>query len=376
MHILQPGEKPETAAAKFRVYSGMDLPYWQEFYLLGEAEAVAERIRGKIEALGGVDHLILNPLDWDPASIEVLAERVLPLVSVAVGRRSMALTSDQPTSTDALGALAAGGPAGRPWVVLAGATDHYPARVGRAPVEDVLDITAIGRLRGIEQVGDGWRIGALTTWTDLVEAPLPPLFDGLKAAAVAIGGQQIQARATIAGNVCNASPAADGVPNLMALDAVVELASVRGQRGVPVTEFISGNRRTVRAPDELVTGIVVKEALRGAQVRSSFEKLGSRAYLVISIAMVATVVEVDAAGQIARARVAVGACSEVAQRLPALEAELAGRPAADVATSIADVVRPGHLADLQPIDDVRGTAAYRREAALELVRRGLVKVLA
>jgi probable F420-dependent oxidoreductase len=81
VHILRPGEKPETAAAKFRVYSGMDLEYWQQFYLLGEAEEVAERIRGKIEALGGVDELILNPLDWDPASIEVLAERVLPLVA-------------------------------------------------------------------------------------------------------------------------------------------------------------------------------------------------------------------------------------------------------------------------------------------------------
>ena len=81
VHILSHGEKPDTAAAKFRVYSGMDLPYWQEFYLLGEAEEVAERIRGKIEALGGVDHLILNPLDWDPASIEILAERVLPLVA-------------------------------------------------------------------------------------------------------------------------------------------------------------------------------------------------------------------------------------------------------------------------------------------------------
>jgi probable F420-dependent oxidoreductase len=80
VHILKPGEKLESAAAKFRVYSGMDLEYWQQFYLLGEAEEVAERIRGKIAALGGVDHLILNPLDWDPASIEVLAERVLPLV--------------------------------------------------------------------------------------------------------------------------------------------------------------------------------------------------------------------------------------------------------------------------------------------------------
>jgi len=80
VHILGPGEKPEAAAPFFSVYSGMDLDYWQEFYLLGEAEAVAEKIRAKIQALGGVDHLILNPLDWDPATLEVLAERVLPLV--------------------------------------------------------------------------------------------------------------------------------------------------------------------------------------------------------------------------------------------------------------------------------------------------------
>ncbi len=81
VHILGPGERPESAAPFFSVYSGMDLEYWQEFYLLGEAESVAERIRGKIEALGGVDHRILNPLDWDPAKLEVLAERVLPLAA-------------------------------------------------------------------------------------------------------------------------------------------------------------------------------------------------------------------------------------------------------------------------------------------------------
>lgn len=80
VHVLPPGERPESAARLFSVYSGMDLDYWQEYYLLGEAEAVAERIRAKVEALGGVDHLVLNPLDWDPAKLEILAERVLPLV--------------------------------------------------------------------------------------------------------------------------------------------------------------------------------------------------------------------------------------------------------------------------------------------------------
>jgi probable F420-dependent oxidoreductase len=81
VHVLRPGERPESAAKHFSVYSGMDLDYWQRYYLLGEAEAVAERIRSKIEALGGVEHLVLNPLTWDPADLEILAERVLPLVA-------------------------------------------------------------------------------------------------------------------------------------------------------------------------------------------------------------------------------------------------------------------------------------------------------
>ncbi|MEW5991811.1 MAG: TIGR03619 family F420-dependent LLM class oxidoreductase [Chloroflexota bacterium] len=81
IHVLAPGEAPDAAAPFFSVYSGMDLDYWRRFYLLGEAEAVAERIRAKIDALGGVDHLVLNPLDWDPRRLDVLAERVLPLVT-------------------------------------------------------------------------------------------------------------------------------------------------------------------------------------------------------------------------------------------------------------------------------------------------------
>lgn len=269
---------------------------------------------------------------------------------------------------EALEALEARAPGGRPWVVVAGATDHYPARVGRVPDEDVLDVTALGGLRGVEAVDGGWRIGALTTWSDLAEAAgLPPLFDGLRAAARTIGGLQIQNRGTLAGNLCNASPAADGLPNLLALDAAVELSSARGARRVPVGDFVVGNRRTVRGPDELVTAIVVPAPLPGATARSAFEKLGSRAYLVISIAMVAAVVEVDPEQRIARARLAVGACTEVAVRLPALEAELAGRSVREGAAA----PRAEHLAHLAPIDDVRGSAAYRREAALVLVRRAL-----
>lgn len=278
---------------------------------------------------------------------------------------------------EALGALAGGGPDGSPWVVVAGATDHYPARVGRWPVEDVLDVTAIEGLRGIAPVDGGWRLGALATWTDLVEADLPPLFDGLRAAALAVGGLQIQARATIAGNVCNASPAADGMPNLLALDAVVELASARGPRRVPIGDFVLGNRRTARGSDELVTGLFIPAPIAGTVVRSGFEKLGSRAYLVISIAMAAAVAEIDAEGRVVRVRIAVGACSEVAQRLPALERELVGfAPGPTSAQAVSAVVRLQHLAGLSPIGDVRGTGEYRRDAALTLVRRALGRVLA
>ena len=117
-----------------------------------------------------------------------------------------------------------------PWAVLAGGTDLYPAHVGRRIAAPLLDITAIAGLRGIRRDDRGWTIGATTTWTDVVRADLPPLFDALKAAAREVGGVQIQNAGTVAGNLCNASPAADGTPVLLALGARVVLQSERGER--------------------------------------------------------------------------------------------------------------------------------------------------
>jgi CO/xanthine dehydrogenase FAD-binding subunit len=268
--------------------------------------------------------------------------------------------------TDALAVLDSGVGSGRTPIIVAGATDHYPSRVGRVVDEDVLDLSGLAGMRGVHPIGGGWWIPSGVTWTELVEAPLPAAFDGLKRAARAVGGLQIQNRGTIVGNVCNASPAADGTPNLLALDASVELASRRGTRRLSIAEFVTGNRTTLRQPDELVTGVFVPEP--GTTATSTFLKLGSRAYLVISIVMVAAVVTRDAAGRITAARVAVGACSPVARRLPDLEAELAGQ---ELRHGLGDLARPDHLAPLSPIDDVRGSAAYRRQAALVLVRRAL-----
>ena len=265
------------------------------------------------------------------------------------------------TIDEALQALAS-----RPLTVIAGGTDFYPARVGKPLDDDVLDITRLRALRGISEQADGYRIGALTTWTDVIEARLPGWFDGLKMAAREVGGMQIQNAGTIAGNICNASPAADGVPPLMSLDASVELSAARGKRTVPPDAFITGNRRTVRAADEIVTAILVPKPKRPAA--ATFLKLGARRYLVISIAMVGAAVERAPDGTVAAARIAVGSCAAVARRLPALEAALLGRP---LTPQLGAAVRPEHLAPLTPIDDVRGTADYRKDAALTLVRRAL-----
>ncbi len=264
---------------------------------------------------------------------------------------------------DALNILARGGRA-----VLAGGTDYYPARVGKPLDDDVLDITALRELRGISEHADHWRIGAATTWSEVIGATLPPLFDCLKLAAREVGGLQIQNSGTVAGNVCNASPAADGVPALLALDASVEIASSGTTRVLPLDRFILGPRKTALRTGELVTGVRVPKPKHEA--RSDFLKLGARKYLVISIAMVAVVLEHDDQA-VRAARIAVGACSPVARRLPALEQALTGKP---LDRGLSACVRPEHLAALSPIDDVRGNAVYRNDAALILVRRSLDRI--
>jgi CO/xanthine dehydrogenase FAD-binding subunit len=267
--------------------------------------------------------------------------------------------------TEALAALAAG-----PRMIVAGGTDYYPARVGQPLDDDVLDISGLGALRAITDEGSHWRLPALASWSDVIAAELPALFDGLKLAAREVGGVQIQNAGTICGNLCNASPAADGMPNLLAMDAVVELASASGARQVAVGDFVTGNRRTLRRPDELVTAILVPKPRHKA--RSGFMKLGARRYLVISIVMAAGVIETTPDNSVAAARIAVGACSAVAQRLPALEAALVGRR---FDRALADVVAPDHLAPLSPIDDIRASADYRNDAAVTMVRRLLTAIV-
>ena len=255
------------------------------------------------------------------------------------------------------------------WAVLAGGTDLYPAHVGRPVALPVLDLSAIASLRGIGEDDRGWTFGATTTWTDVIRAELPPLFDGLKAAAREIGGVQIQNAGTLAGNLCNASPAADGTPVLMALGASVVLASERGERELAVADFVLGSRRTACASDELV--VAIRVPARSARCRSAFTKLGGRRYLTISMTMIAVVIDRDEAGGVVYAGAAVGSCSAVAQRLPALEAKLVDAPPG---CDLAALVDAADLARLTPLDDLRASAAYRLEATATLLRRMLASL--
>ncbi|HHZ09134.1 MAG TPA: xanthine dehydrogenase family protein subunit M [Rhizobiales bacterium] len=252
------------------------------------------------------------------------------------------------------------------WRILSGGTDFYP-QLGDRPVRDnILDISSLAALRGIAETEAGFVIGAATRWIDIARHDLPPALGALRQAAREIGSIQVQNAGTIAGNLCNASPAADGVPPLMVLDAAVEVRSREASRRLCLSDFILGNRRTALRPGEMVTAIVVPR--RAASGGSAFVKLGSRRYLVISIAMAAARLVAAPDGTITDAAVAVGACSAVAQRLGFLEDALVGR---SIWSDLGEAVHASDLAALTPIDDVRGSADYRREAALEIVRRAV-----
>ena len=266
------------------------------------------------------------------------------------------------TMTEALHLLAQGG-----WRVLAGGTDLYPG-AGAQLAGQVLDLGGVPALSGVT-LGAGLRIGAATPWAAIAEADLPMACRALQQAARQVGGRQVQNAGTIGGNLCNASPAADGVPPLLALSAGVELVSAQGKRRISLQEFLLGPRRTALRPGEVMAAVIVPAA--GLSGRSAFVKLGARSHLVISIAMVAARVVV-AEGRVTAAAISVGSCSPVAVRLPRVEAALLGTPAEDALGRIraADV-----QAALSPIDDVRATAAYRRGAAAELVRQALAEAL-
>jgi CO/xanthine dehydrogenase FAD-binding subunit len=156
---------------------------------------------------------------------------------------------------------------------------------------------------------------------------------------------------------------------MLALDAKVELASRRGRRLLAVDQFVLGNRQTALADDELLTAVVLPA--RSANAVSTFLKLGHRRYLVISIVMVAALLDFDANGNVSYCGVSVGACSAAACRLPLLEKGLLGTSRHAVPARTEQLLAAGACAPLAPIDDVRAPRDYRLDAAQCLIERAL-----
>ncbi|MEK9719854.1 MAG: FAD binding domain-containing protein, partial [Quisquiliibacterium sp.] len=195
-----------------------------------------------------------------------------------------------------------------PATVLAGGTDLFPSIAGAALPGPVLDLSQLQALRelsvlpapgpsGQGTVQEYLRIGAALTWTDLLHADLPQGLEALRLAAREIGAGQIQNRATLGGNLCNASPAADSVPVLLALEAKVELRRQGGCRTLELADFMLGHRRTALASGDVMTAVLIPLPLAGS--RSLFLKLGHRRYLVISAVSLAISACFDAQRQYA-----------------------------------------------------------------------------
>ena len=254
--------------------------------------------------------------------------------------------------------------------VLAGGTDLFT--VDWHTDQSFVDVSRIPELKVIEEHQNYWRIGASVTWAELSNAGLPSQFDGLVSAGNEIGSIQIQNSATIAGNICNASPAADGTPMLFALNAEVEIASNDTVSMLPIEQFVLGPRSVALGSDQLLLALRIPkfDSNTGGNVISRFQKLGSRKYLVISFVSVSVVISIES-NMIKTVGIAIGSCSPVPCRLPALESKLLGQSTdADWAVHVTDE----DLSTLSPIDDKRASANYRLSATKTLLQRVLVSL--
>lgn len=254
---------------------------------------------------------------------------------------------------------------------LAGGTDvmvYLESGVINPPLW--LNLWGVAELRGTSRDGDTLRIGALTTHADLGRDPgARSLAPALVEACRTVGAVQIQNRGTLGGNVVNASPAGDTLPVLLALDATFELQSTaRGSRRVAACDFWQSYRKMDLAPDELLVAVHLPAPHPGDHTH--FRKVGTRLAQSISKIVLGARVRVEA-GAVTEARVALGSVAATPVRCPRTEAALVGRTVGDLAEAADQIA-----ADIQPIDDVRSTADYRRDVATRVLRGFLATLVA
>ncbi|MEK6287246.1 MAG: xanthine dehydrogenase family protein subunit M [Acidobacteriota bacterium] len=240
--------------------------------------------------------------------------------------------------------------------IIAGGTDLMVLmNAHMLDAADFLDIWRVEDLRGIDDEGGTLRIGALTTYTQLIKAELiqrhaPALVD----ASRTIGAIQIQNRGTIGGNIVNASPAGDGLPVLAAYDAEVEIGSSRGLRRIPFDAFYTGYRRTVLEPDELVVAVRIPKLKDGE--RDFYWKVGTRRAQAISKTVMAAKARIDD-GRVSSISIAVGSVAPTVVRAPQTERLLT---AATLTPALVEQARRMIAEEITPITDLRSTEHYRR----------------
>jgi len=248
-------------------------------------------------------------------------------------------------------------------VPVAGCTDLMVGEPEtRLGFPGVLDLNRIPEIRGIEETGAGVRIGAATTFTEIGAHPgIRERYPILAEAASVVGGWQIQNRATLGGNMANASPAGDSLPVLLALGATAVLAGAGGERRVPYDEFHVGYRKTALGPGE----IVARVELPPPPEVQRFRKVGTREAQAISKVVVALAASRER-GRLAGVRIGAGSVAATPVRLRAAEAACEG---GSVDETLAERAGKAAAGEVVPIDDVRSTADYRRFALERVVRR-------
>jgi carbon-monoxide dehydrogenase medium subunit len=257
--------------------------------------------------------------------------------------------------------------------VLAGGTDLVPQlREGRRTARRIVDVKRIEELTAISPMtGGGVRIGAAVSATSIARHPALAAYPGLVRAARMIGSVQIQSRASLGGNICNAAPSADAVPVLICLGATAVIAGPDGPTRLPVGDLFAGPGRCAIAPDKLLTAI----ELPALPSRSAafYLRFTPRREMDIAVAGAAAFVRLGPSSVVAEARIALASVAPTPIRAPSAEARLAGERATP-----ALVTEAGRLAvhDCRPISDTRGSAAYRRELVAVLTARAIAECLA
>jgi xanthine dehydrogenase FAD-binding subunit len=256
--------------------------------------------------------------------------------------------------------------------VIAGGTDLMVERqLGNAAAPDAwLDLSAIPELQGIDADADTLRIGAATPLRAVAgHSGVQARWPMLTASAALTGATPIQNRATLGGNLVNASPAADNPPALLAYGAELELASARGTRRLPVAEFYTGYRRTVLGADELVTAVYLPAP--DAKARQYYRKVGTRQAQAIAKLSLAALYELDAAGNIAVVRFGMASVAPTPTVLPQLAGWLLGQSPSAVDPA---ALRKQLSRDIAPIDDIRSTGTYRLQSAARLIEESLAGI--